>query len=149
MILSNQRLTLPGWVPVIGQDFYEIEAELATAQAVTPGQGQTVNVAGVEVGEIKSVKLEDGRAMIGMKIEPRYARVYKDATSCCGPRPASRTWSPSSRPGTKAAGQAARGRADPGLPDAARRQPRRDPRRARRRHARLPDAAAQRRRRRR
>ena len=58
MILSNQRLTLPGWVPVIGKDFYEIKAELATAQAVTPGQGQTVNVAGVKVGEIKSVKLE-------------------------------------------------------------------------------------------
>ncbi len=33
---------------------------MQTAQAVTPGQGQTVNVAGVEVGEIKSVKLEDG-----------------------------------------------------------------------------------------
>src|SRR4029453_2363220 len=78
VILSNQRLTLPGWVPVIGQDFYEIEAELSTAQAVTPGQGQTVNVAGVEVGEIKSVKLEDGRALIGMKIEPRYSKVYKD-----------------------------------------------------------------------
>ena len=63
VILSNQRLTLPGWVPVIGQDFYEIEAEMKTAQSVTPGQGQTVNIAGVEVGEIKSVKLEDGRAI--------------------------------------------------------------------------------------
>ena len=50
VILSNQRLTLPGWVPVIGKDFYEIEAEMQTAQSVTPGQGQTVNVAGVEVG---------------------------------------------------------------------------------------------------
>ena len=44
--------TLPGWVPVVGKDFYEIKAELSTAQAVTPGQGQTVNIAGVEVGEI-------------------------------------------------------------------------------------------------
>ena len=43
----------------------------ATAQSVTPGQGQTVNIAGVEVGEIKSVKLVDGRAIIGLKIEPR------------------------------------------------------------------------------
>ena len=56
MILSHQRLTLPGWVPLIGQDFYVIKAELATAQAVTPGQGQTVNIAGVKVGEIKSVQ---------------------------------------------------------------------------------------------
>ena len=52
VILANQRLALPGWVPVLGQDFTEVEAELSSAQAVTPGQGQTVNVAGVEVGEI-------------------------------------------------------------------------------------------------
>ena len=54
MILANQRLALPGWVPVLGQDFTEVEAELSSAQAVTPGQGQTVNVAGVEVGEISA-----------------------------------------------------------------------------------------------
>ena len=52
VILANQRLALPGWMPVLGQDFTEVEAELSSAQAVTPGQGQTVNVAGVEVGEI-------------------------------------------------------------------------------------------------
>ena len=55
VILSKQRLALPSWVPVVGKDFFEIEAEMTTAQAVTPGQGQTVNVAGVEVGEISSV----------------------------------------------------------------------------------------------
>ena len=146
MILSNQRLTLPGWVPVIGKDFYEIEAELQTAQSVTPGQGQTVNVAGVEVGEIKSVKLEDGRAIIGMKIEPRYDRVYRDATILLRPKTGLKDMVAELTPGTRGRGPAARGRPDPGLADAARRQPRRDPRRARRRHARLPDAAAQRRR---
>ena len=105
VILSNQRLTLPGWVPVIGQDFYEIEAELATAQAVTPGQGQTVNVAGVEVGEIKSVKLEDGRAVIGMKIEPKYARVYKDATILLRPKTGLKDMVAELTPGTPAAGR--------------------------------------------
>ena len=49
-------------------------------------------------------------------------------------------------PGTQGGRAAERGRRDPGRPDAARRQPRRDPRRAGRRHARLPDAAAHRRR---
>ena len=44
---------------------------MSTAQAVTPGQGQTVNIAGVEVGEISSVELKDGKAVIGMKIEPQ------------------------------------------------------------------------------
>ena len=47
-ILGKQRLTLPAWVPVIGKDFFVIKADMSTAQAVTPGQGQTVNIAGVE-----------------------------------------------------------------------------------------------------
>ena len=32
-----------------------MHAELATAQAVVPGQGQTVRVAGVRVGEVGDV----------------------------------------------------------------------------------------------
>ena len=105
VILSNQRLTLPGWVPLIGQDFYEIEAEMQTAQSVTPGQGQTVNVAGVEVGEIKSVKLEDGRAIIGMKIEPRYNRVYRDASVLLRPKTGLKDMVAELTPGTEAAGR--------------------------------------------
>jgi phospholipid/cholesterol/gamma-HCH transport system substrate-binding protein len=105
VILSHQRLTLPGWVPVIGQDFYEIEAELSTAQAVTPGQGQTVNVAGVEVGEIKSVKLVDGRAVLGLKIEPKYARVYKDATILMRPKTGLKDMVAELTPGTPQAGK--------------------------------------------
>src|SRR5262245_31089852 len=77
VILGNQRFALP---PPLGTDYFEIEAELSSAQAVTPGQGQTVNVAGVEVGEISSVELEDGKAIVGLKIQPEYARVYRDAT---------------------------------------------------------------------
>ena len=104
VILSNQRLTLPGWVPVIGKDFHEIEAELSTAQAVTPGQGQTVNIAGVEVGEIKSVRLEDGRAIIGMKIEPRYKRIYRDATVLLRPKTGLKDMVAELTPGTREAG---------------------------------------------
>jgi len=105
VILSNQRLTLPGWVPVIGKDFYEIEAEMQTAQSVTPGQGQTVNIAGVEVGEIKSVKLEDGRAIIGMKIEPRYSRVYRNATILLRPKTGLKDMVAELTPGTADAGR--------------------------------------------
>ncbi len=76
VILGKQRLALPAWVPVVGKDFFMLEAEMSTAQAVTPGQGQTVNDAGVEVGEIASVELRDGTAIIGMKIQPRHARIY-------------------------------------------------------------------------
>jgi phospholipid/cholesterol/gamma-HCH transport system substrate-binding protein len=105
VILSHQRLTLPGWVPLIGKDFYEISAERSTAQAVTPGQGQTVNVAGVEVGEIKSVKLENGRAVIGMKIEPKYDRVYRDASVLLRPRTGLKDMVAELTPGTPAAGR--------------------------------------------
>ena len=42
-------------MPFVGQDFYTLKGEFTTAQAVTPGQGQTVNIAGVKVGEISNV----------------------------------------------------------------------------------------------
>ncbi len=119
---------------------------MQTAQSVTPGQGQTVNVAGVEVGEIKSVKLEDGRAIIGMKIEPRYNRVYRDATILLRPKTGLKDMVAELTPGTEAAGRLPDGGRIPVSQTLPGRQPRRDPRRARRRHARLPDAAAQRRR---
>ena len=59
-ILSKQRFYLPAWVPVLGTDFYEVKADLQTAQAVVPGQGQSVNVAGVKIGEVGDVRLENG-----------------------------------------------------------------------------------------
>ena len=83
---GKQRLALPAWVPLVGKDFFVVEAEMSTAQAVTPGQGQTVNIAGVEVGEIASVKLRDGKAIIGMRIRPKYSRLYKDASVLLRPK---------------------------------------------------------------
>ena len=56
----------------MGTDFFEVKAEFSTAQAVTPGQGQTVDIAGVPVGEIKKVDLEDGRAVVTMSIKRKY-----------------------------------------------------------------------------
>jgi phospholipid/cholesterol/gamma-HCH transport system substrate-binding protein len=109
VILGKQRLTLPAWVPLIGQDFFEIEAEMSTAQAVTPGQGQTVNVAGVEVGEIASVKLRDGKAIIGMKLQPRHATVYKDASVLLRPKTGLRDMVAELTPGTQEAGRLADG----------------------------------------
>ena len=47
-ILSHQRFYLPNWVPVVGTDFVDYKAEFSTAQSVTPGQGQTVDIAGVD-----------------------------------------------------------------------------------------------------
>lgn len=85
-ILVHQRIYIPGWVPLIGRDYFEFKAEFPTAQAVTPGQGQTVDIAGVQVGEIQRVDLEDGRAIVTMRMEPRYAEVYSNARLLLRPK---------------------------------------------------------------
>jgi phospholipid/cholesterol/gamma-HCH transport system substrate-binding protein len=105
VILANQRLTLPGWVPVIGSSFTEVEAELSTAQAVTPGQGQTVNVAGVEVGEIARVRLEDGKAIVTLKLEEDSVPVYRDASVLLRPKTGLKDMVAELTPGTKEAGE--------------------------------------------
>src|ERR1700754_2220784 len=62
-IFTQQKAALPGWLPLVGEEFDHITAEFSTAQAVTPGQGQTVDIAGIEVGKVDSVYLEDGHAV--------------------------------------------------------------------------------------
>jgi phospholipid/cholesterol/gamma-HCH transport system substrate-binding protein len=85
-ILSNQRFYLPKWVPLVGSDFYTLNAEFSTAQAVTPGQGQSVDIAGVKVGEISKVDLVNGRAVVQMKIKRKYSKIYNDATILLRPK---------------------------------------------------------------
>ena len=145
-ILSNQRFYLPAWVPVVGTDFYEVEAELPTAQAVVPGQGQTVNVAGVKVGEVGEVKLEDGRAVVTMQIKDKYKPIYKDATILLRPKTGLKDMILALDPGTREAGEVPEGGRVRRGQHAARREPRRGARRARRRHPRLPADPAERRR---
>ncbi len=105
VILANQRLALPGWVPILGQDFTEVEAELSSAQAVTPGQGQTVNVAGVEVGEISAVRLENGRAIVTLKLKQDSVPVYRDASVLLRPKTGLKDMVAELTPGTRAAGE--------------------------------------------
>ena len=105
VILANQRMTLPGWFPVLGQDFTEVDAEMSTAQAVTPGQGQTVNVAGVEVGEISRVRLEDGKAIVTLKLEEDSVPVYHDASVLLRPKTGLKDMVAELTPGTAAAGK--------------------------------------------
>ena len=105
-ILSNQRFYLPGWVPLVGTEFYELEAEFETAQAVVPGQGQTVTIAGVKVGDIGSVRLEDGIAVVEMKIQDKYRdRVFRDATILLRPKTGLKDMYLQLDPGTQAAGR--------------------------------------------
>jgi phospholipid/cholesterol/gamma-HCH transport system substrate-binding protein len=104
-ILGHQRFYLPKWVPVVGTEFVDYKAEFTTAQSVTPGQGQSVNVAGVPVGEIANVQLKDGRAVVEMKIRKKYAHVYKDATALLRPKTGLNDMIVELTPGTKKAGE--------------------------------------------
>ncbi|MEA2425834.1 MAG: phospholipid/cholesterol/gamma-HCH transport system substrate-binding protein [Thermoleophilaceae bacterium] len=78
-ILSQERFHLPSWVPAVGSDFYKLNVELQTGQAVVPGQGQTVDIAGVKVGDVNSVRLHNGVAIVSVNMEKKYAPVYRDA----------------------------------------------------------------------
>jgi phospholipid/cholesterol/gamma-HCH transport system substrate-binding protein len=104
-ILSNQRFYLPKSVPILGSDFVDYKAEFTTAQAVTPGQGQTVNVAGVPVGEISKVDLKDGHAVVTMKIRHKYTPIYKNATALLRPKTGLNDMMIELSPGSKTAGE--------------------------------------------
>jgi phospholipid/cholesterol/gamma-HCH transport system substrate-binding protein len=82
-ILANQRLRFP----LIEESPVRLKIELQTAQAVMPGQGQTVRVSGIRIGEIGKVRLQDGRAVVEMLIEPEYDGVIReDATALMRPK---------------------------------------------------------------
>ena len=122
-----------------------IEIELSNAQAVQPGQGQTVRVAGVEVGRIADVKVEDGLAVVTLEIEPEYEGLIRsDATALLRPKTALKDMFVEVDPG--------RGKPVPdggrhhGREHAAGHRPGRDLLGARRRHAPVPEAARGRRR---
>src|SRR6476646_932696 len=71
-IFTQQKASLPSWVPFVGEEFVQITGEFTTAQAVTPGQGQAVDIAGIQIGKVTAVSLENGHAVVGMDIEPKY-----------------------------------------------------------------------------
>ncbi len=102
-ILAHENLKLPGWVPVLGRSFYKLKAEFQTAQAVTPGQGQAVTIAGAKVGEIESVDLKQGVATVTMKIVPKYATFYRNATLLLRPKTQLQDITVEVNPGTPAA----------------------------------------------
>jgi phospholipid/cholesterol/gamma-HCH transport system substrate-binding protein len=86
-IFTQQKASLPSWLPFVGEEFEDISAQFSTAQAVTPGQGQAVDVAGVQIGKVSSVDLEDGHAVVGMQIEPKYMElIHPNATLLLRPK---------------------------------------------------------------
>jgi phospholipid/cholesterol/gamma-HCH transport system substrate-binding protein len=81
-ILQEQRLR----IPILEEKPFELKAEFETAQAVVPGQGQTLRVAGVRVGDVSEVELEDGSAVVTFDVDREFLPIYKDATILLRPR---------------------------------------------------------------
>jgi phospholipid/cholesterol/gamma-HCH transport system substrate-binding protein len=105
-ILSNERLSLPGWFPGLGKSYLTLKADFRTAQAVAPGQGQSVTIAGAKVGEIASVQSNDGDALVTMNITPKYARyIYRNATMLLRPKTGLKDMTVEVDPGTVKAGR--------------------------------------------
>jgi len=104
-VLAHQRTTLPGWIPIFGRDVFVLKGEFATAQAITPGQGQTVDIAGVEVGQITNVDLVNGRAIVTMEVKPKYAdQIHPNATMLLRPKTGLKDMIVELDPGTRAGG---------------------------------------------
>jgi phospholipid/cholesterol/gamma-HCH transport system substrate-binding protein len=98
-ILSNQRLRFP-WESTP----FTLNASFSTAQAVTPGQGQTIRVAGVRIGDISKVELKDGRGIVTMDVDPQYADIiHTDATALLRPKTGLKDMFVDLEPGTKGA----------------------------------------------
>jgi phospholipid/cholesterol/gamma-HCH transport system substrate-binding protein len=106
-ILAHENLKLPGWVPVLGRNYFVLKGEFQTAQAVTPGQGQAVTIAGAKIGEIASVDLRGGVAIVTMHLVPKYAdgRIYHDATMLLRPKTQLKDMTVEVDPGSPASGE--------------------------------------------
>ena len=87
-----------------GQSYYTVRAQFATAAAVTSGQGQAVTIAGVQVGLVGGVTLQDGRAVVTMDIYQRYAPIYRDASVLLRPRTPLKDMYLALDPGNRSAG---------------------------------------------
>jgi len=86
-IFTQQKASLPPWLPLVGEEFDHVTAEFSTAQAVTAGQGQSVNISGIQIGKVSSVELENGHAVVGMEIEPKYMElIHPDASFLLRPK---------------------------------------------------------------
>jgi phospholipid/cholesterol/gamma-HCH transport system substrate-binding protein len=82
-VLSKERLRFP----LIQPSPFKLNAEFSTGQAVTPGQGQTVRVSGVQIGDIGKVSLKNGRATVELALNEKYKHVvHEDWTALLRPK---------------------------------------------------------------
>lgn len=100
-IVQEQRLR----IPVFEERPFELKAEFETAQAVVPGQGQTIRVAGVRIGDVQDVEVEDGVGVVTFAVDREFLPVYRDATILMRPTTGLKDMFFELDPGTKSAGE--------------------------------------------
>ena len=98
-IFQKQRLR----IPVLEEKPFQFQAEFDNAQGVVAGQGQTLSVAGVRVGDVSDVELVDGRAVVTFDVDREYLPIYEDATILMRPLTGLRDMFFSLDPGTRSA----------------------------------------------
>ncbi len=64
-----------GKLEVIGGDLYEVDAQFNSASGLKAGS--TVEIAGVEVGRVKSIVLKEDRAMVRLAVQ-NGTKLYSD-----------------------------------------------------------------------
>ena len=100
-IVQEQRLR----IPVLEEKPFELKAEFETAQAVVPGQGQTIRVAGVRIGDVTDVGVENGVGVVSFDIDREFLPIYRDATILMRPQTGLKDMFFQLDPGSKAAGE--------------------------------------------
>ena len=105
IILQNQRLR----IPILEEKPFELKAEFQTAQAVVPGQGQTIRVAGIRIGDVSGVELDQGKAVVTFAINRDYLPIYRDATVLMRPATELKDMFFELDPGSKPAGEYSEG----------------------------------------
>ena len=99
-ILQHQRLR----IPLLEEKAFVINAEFPTAQAIVPGQGQTIRVAGVRIGDIGGTELREGKAIVKFELDQKWKHlVRQDATAFLRPKTGLKDMFVELNPGTKSA----------------------------------------------
>jgi phospholipid/cholesterol/gamma-HCH transport system substrate-binding protein len=100
-IVQEQRLR----IPILEEKPFELKAELESVNGVVAGQGQTIRVAGVRIGDVQSVEAENGVAVVTFAVDREFLPIYKDATLLLRPTTGLRDMFFQLDPGTRAAGE--------------------------------------------
>ena len=65
-----------GKLEIIGGHLYEVEAEFDSASGLKPGA--TVEIAGVQIGRVKAIRLKDDRAQVTLAVQDG-VQLYTDS----------------------------------------------------------------------